>query len=148
MYRFNFMGFTGTWHLPFQNCSNLMKSSKMIYLTLNSVRAAQPSYKVQAALLKGWFYSCSWTVEIWYVFVIDVHVLAYRLRKCLAICVSANMWVGLHPEANCIPNFLISNLPVRSFLDNLFPDAAITMGMVLLNEAATSKGDVGKRRSK
>lgn len=26
-------------------------------------------------------------------------------------------------------------------------DAAITMGMVLLNEAATSKGDVGKRRS-
>lgn len=27
-------------------------------------------------------------------------------------------------------------------------DAAITMGMVLLNEAATSKGDVGKRRSK
>lgn len=34
------------------------------------------------------------------------------------------------------------------FLDNLVPDAAITMGMVLLNEAATSKGDVGKRRSK
>uniref|UniRef100_A0A4W4EM63 Tumor suppressor candidate 3 n=1 Tax=Electrophorus electricus TaxID=8005 RepID=A0A4W4EM63_ELEEL len=27
-------------------------------------------------------------------------------------------------------------------------NAAITMGMVLLNEAATSKGDVGKRRSK
>ncbi|KAG7283545.1 hypothetical protein CRUP_026472 [Coryphaenoides rupestris] len=29
----------------------------------------------------------------------------------------------------------------------LTADAAITMGMVLLNEAATSKGDVGKRRS-
>lgn len=35
-----------------------------------------------------------------------------------------------------------------SFLDNNDIDAAITMGMVLLNEAATSKGDVGKRRSK
>lgn len=34
------------------------------------------------------------------------------------------------------------------FLDNGDTDAAITMGMVLLNEAATSKGDVGKRRSK
>lgn len=34
------------------------------------------------------------------------------------------------------------------YLDNGNPDAAITMGMVLLNEAATSKGDVGKRRSK
>lgn len=34
------------------------------------------------------------------------------------------------------------------FLDNVDTDAAITMGMVLLNEAATSKGDVGKRRSK
>ena len=34
------------------------------------------------------------------------------------------------------------------FLDNNDTDAAITMGMVLLNEAATSKGDVGKRRSK
>ncbi|ETE65501.1 Tumor suppressor candidate 3 [Ophiophagus hannah] len=32
------------------------------------------------------------------------------------------------------------------FLDNNDIDAAITMGMVLLNEAATSKGDVGKRR--
>eukprot|EP00075_Anas_platyrhynchos_P022759 XP_027312012.1 tumor suppressor candidate 3 [Anas platyrhynchos] len=32
------------------------------------------------------------------------------------------------------------------FLDNGNTDAAITMGMVLLNEAATSKGDVGKRR--
>uniref|UniRef100_A0A8C3CA28 Tumor suppressor candidate 3 n=1 Tax=Cairina moschata TaxID=8855 RepID=A0A8C3CA28_CAIMO len=30
----------------------------------------------------------------------------------------------------------------------LLLNAAITMGMVLLNEAATSKGDVGKRRSK
>ncbi|MED6251877.1 tumor suppressor candidate 3, partial [Ataeniobius toweri] len=28
----------------------------------------------------------------------------------------------------------------------LLLNAAITMGMVLLNEAATSKGDVGKRR--
>lgn len=35
-----------------------------------------------------------------------------------------------------------------AFLDNDDTDAAITMGMVLLNEAATSKGDVGKRRSK
>lgn len=35
-----------------------------------------------------------------------------------------------------------------AFLDNGNTDAAITMGMVLLNEAATSKGDVGKRRSK
>lgn len=34
------------------------------------------------------------------------------------------------------------------FLDDGDTDAAITMGMVLLNEAATSKGDVGKRRSK
>ncbi|KAL1282586.1 hypothetical protein QQF64_001389 [Cirrhinus molitorella] len=35
-------------------------------------------------------------------------------------------------------------LPVLSLTSIL--DAAITMGMVLLNEAATSKGDVGKRR--
>ncbi len=37
-------------------------------------------------------------------------------------------------------------LPVISLTS--ISDAAITMGMVLLNEAATSKGDVGKRRSK
>lgn len=87
-------------------------------------------------------------VEIFYSFVIDVPALALRLRH-LGICESANMCPGHHPGANCILNFFfISHLPAPRFLDNLFPDAAITMGMVLLNEAATSKGDVGKRRSK
>jgi hypothetical protein len=47
---------------------------------------------------------------------------------------------GLH-ETACKSSMCCS-------LDNCIPDAAITMGMVLLNEAATSKGDVGKRRSK
>lgn len=47
------------------------------------------------------------------------------------------------------PLFRFVRLPCfYCFLDNNAIDAAITMGMVLLNEAATSKGDVGKRRSK
>lgn len=88
-------------------------------------------------------------VEIFDSFVIDVPALALRLCRRLGICVSANMCPGHHPGANCFLNFFfISHLPALRFLDNLFPDAAITMGMVLLNEAATSKGDVGKRRSK
>lgn len=106
------------------------------------------SYSVAASTVKVCFYSSSSLVELLYSFVIDALALAKRLCRCLCICVSANMCPGLHPGANCILYFFISHLPARGFLDNLFPDAAITMGMVLLNEAATSKGDVGKRRSK
>lgn len=56
-----------------------------------------------------------------------------NLRAVVHRCTFVAFW-GIHTSA--------------AFLDNDDTDAAITMGMVLLNEAATSKGDVGKRRSK
>lgn len=59
-----------------------------------------------------------------------------------------HMCSAVYPGAVCTYNFSPSCMQVCYFLNNLVPDAAITMGMVLLNEAATSKGDVGKRRSK
>ena len=65
-----------------------------------------------------------------------------NLQICKCICVSSSSSWG----SVCTPLLLL--LRMCCFLDNLVPDAAITMGMVLLNEAATSKGDVGKRRSK
>ncbi|KTG35848.1 hypothetical protein cypCar_00036288, partial [Cyprinus carpio] len=45
--------------------------------------------------------------------------------------------------------FIVQTIHIYGRSHSLIPisDAAITMGMVLLNEAATSKGDVGKRRS-
>uniref|UniRef100_A0A3Q1HNV2 Tumor suppressor candidate 3 n=1 Tax=Anabas testudineus TaxID=64144 RepID=A0A3Q1HNV2_ANATE len=69
-----------------------------------------------------------------------------------ALCVvfamtSGQMWNHIrvaHPIY--IHAFTIHFFVLCYFLNNLVPDAAITMGMVLLNEAATSKGDVGKRR--
>lgn len=56
-----------------------------------------------------------------------------HLKAVVHRCAFVTFW-GIHTSA--------------AFLDNGDSDAAITMGMVLLNEAATSKGDVGKRRSK
>lgn len=56
-----------------------------------------------------------------------------NLKPVVLRCTFVAFW-GIHTSA--------------AFLDNGNSDAAITMGMVLLNEAATSKGDVGKRRSK
>lgn len=56
-----------------------------------------------------------------------------NLKALVCRCTFVAFW-GIHTSA--------------VFLNNGDTDAAITMGMVLLNEAATSKGDVGKRRSK
>lgn len=66
----------------------------------------------------------------------------------MCVFVSACVCQAVLLGAVCTSSFSLAFMQECCFLDNLFPDAAITMGMVLLNEAATSKGDVGKRRSK
>lgn len=78
-------------------------------------------------------------------------VLAYLFEcLCAHMCTSVSAYAcpAVLLGAACTFSFSPSCMQVCCFLDNLVPDAAITMGMVLLNEAATSKGDVGKRRSK
>uniref|UniRef100_A0A8B9J9W5 Tumor suppressor candidate 3 n=1 Tax=Astyanax mexicanus TaxID=7994 RepID=A0A8B9J9W5_ASTMX len=76
-----------------------------------------------------------------------------------ALCVvfamtSGQMWNHIrgppyahkNPQNGQVVSAMLSSLSNVSL--TMVKDAAITMGMVLLNEAATSKGDVGKRRSK
>lgn len=65
MYHFNFMGFTETWHLPFRNCSNLMKSSKMTLLIFNAELCQAGSDFERLLLfrfLNGWdfIFVCNW----------------------------------------------------------------------------------------
>lgn len=67
----------------------------------------------------------------------------WYMNSSIHACVCLKFFSGSGCIFNPVPLIFVAR-----FLDNLVPDAAITMGMVLLNEAATSKGDVGKRRSK
>lgn len=95
--------------------------------------------------------NCLWPHPIKYTssYTSTVHVPAV-LTNLLDTCTSVSAYVcsAVFLGAVYTSSFFLSCMQVCCFLDNLVPDAAITMGMVLLNEAATSKGDVGKRRSK
>lgn len=67
---------------------------------------------------------------------------------CIYLSVHFNITI-LEQSTLCSgPEKLIDFMCISAISLTTTIDAAITMGMVLLNEAATSKGDVGKRRSK
>lgn len=67
---------------------------------------------------------------------------------CIYLCVHFNLTILEQNTLCSAPEKLIDFMCISTISLTITIDAAITMGMVLLNEAATSKGDVGKRRSK